>query len=78
MKPPVDISKIQRFLDLTSYYRKFIKKYSKIAELLNAQLQKNTITKWGPECQKAFKELQKRLTTALILAYPNFQKLFNI
>jgi hypothetical protein len=38
MKPPVDISGIQRFLGLTSYYRRFIKEYSKIAEPLNAQL----------------------------------------
>jgi hypothetical protein len=64
-------------LGLTSYYRRFIKGYSKIAEPLNAQLQKNIMTKWGPKCQEAFEELQKRLTTA-ILAFLDFQKPFSI
>jgi hypothetical protein len=78
MKMPVDISGIQRFLELTSYYRRFIKKYSQIVELLNVRLQKNNIVKWGPKCQKIFEKLKKRLIIALILAYLNFQKLFSI
>jgi hypothetical protein len=32
MKPPVDISGVQKFLELISYYRKFIRNYSKIME----------------------------------------------
>jgi hypothetical protein len=35
-------------------------------------------TKWGPESQETFEELQKKLTIAPILTYPNFQKLFSI
>jgi hypothetical protein len=30
MKMPIDISEIQRFLELTFYYWKFIKEYSQI------------------------------------------------
>ena len=32
MKPPVDLTGLRRFLGLTSYYRRFIKDYAKIAE----------------------------------------------
>jgi hypothetical protein len=55
MKIPVDISKIQKFLELTSYYRKFIKKYSQIVKLLNIRLQKNNIVKWDLNIRKHLK-----------------------
>jgi hypothetical protein len=50
MKIPVDISGIQKFLELIFYYRRFIKECSQIVELLNVRLWKNNIVKWKPEC----------------------------
>ena len=35
MQPPVDISELRKFLELTSYYRKFVEKYAFMAEPLN-------------------------------------------
>ena len=78
MKPPIDITGLRRFLGLTSYYRKFVRNYSKIAEPLNRLLQKGSLYRWNEQCQKAFEELKERLTSAPILAYPDFKKEFRL
>jgi hypothetical protein len=39
--PPTNASKIQSFLGLAGYYRRFIKDFSKIAKLMTKLLEKN-------------------------------------
>src|SRR6266511_6021202 len=39
-------------------------------------LKKNTPFIWGTEQQQAFDTIKERLTTASVLAHPNFEKLF--
>ena len=78
MKPPTDISGLRRFLGLTSYYRRFIKDYSKIAHPLNERLMKNRIYNWDKDCQEAFEELKRKLMTKPILCYPDFEREFHI
>ena len=67
---------VRSFLGLTNYYRKFVKDYAKIADPLNQLLKKDEPFNWTDQCQNAFDVLKTALTTAPILAYPNFHKQF--
>ena len=76
ISPPVNIPELRRYLGLTSYYRKFIPSYSRIAKPLNMLLRKGEAYKWTSECQKAFEILKKKLMEAPILRFPDFKKEF--
>jgi hypothetical protein len=76
--PPADVTDLRRFLGMTSYYRRFIKDYAKIASPLNALITKNTLYKWSDECTLAFNTLKEKLTTAHVLAYPDFNRPFRL
>ena len=67
---------IKGFLRLASYYRKFIKDFSKIAKPLNNLTKKGVEYDWTEECQSAFETLKGKLTQASILGYPDFDKMF--
>ena len=69
---PDSVQGVRRFLGLASYYRKFIPNFSRIAHPPHQLTCKAASFKWSPECSRAFEELKHRLTTAPILAYPNF------
>ncbi|CAK1595263.1 unnamed protein product [Parnassius mnemosyne] len=67
---------IKSFMELVSYYRRFIPNLSKIAKPLTNLLKKNVPFDWRNEQQLAFETLKNCLTTAPILAYPDFTKPF--
>lgn len=73
---PKNITQLRGFLGLASYYRRFIKDFSKIANPLNKLLRKNATYQWTPEQQEAFEQLKQRLIQAPILIYPNFDEEF--
>jgi hypothetical protein len=66
---------VQGFLGLAGYYRRFIKDYDAIATPLTALLRKDSF-RWSPEAEKAFRTLQRALTTAPVLQLPDFTKDF--
>ena len=69
---PRSVKSVRSFLGLTSYYRKFILNFAKIARPLHRLTCKNARFIWSPDCQAAFWELKGRLITPPVLAYPNF------
>jgi hypothetical protein len=71
-KPP---RAMRGFLGLTSYYRKFIKDYGKIASPLTQMLRKDSF-KWNLAAITAFTKLKEAMTQALVLALPNFNCIF--
>ena len=77
-KVPTNVKQVQSFLGLASYYRRFIKDFSKIAhpliELTKKNGEKNFV--WGEDQQRAFDVLRKHLITPPILAYPDWSKDF--
>ena len=46
-KPPINVSEICSFLDLASYYRRFIKGFSKLAKPMTSLLMKNAKFVWS-------------------------------
>ncbi len=75
---PKNLRELRGFLGLTSYYKKFIEKFSHVAKLLNTLLKKDIKYNWNEKCQKAFEELKQRLINMPIFRYPDFKKPFYI
>lgn len=69
------IKDVQTFIGLAGYYRKFIDQFSKIAKTLTQLTKKGIKFEWGDEHQ-AFEMLKENLSSAHLLAYPNFTKEF--
>jgi transposase InsO family protein len=78
MLKPTKIDELRRFLGMLSYYRRFIKQFSKIATPLYRLTESNRKFKWCDKCDEAFKRLKEALITAPVLAYPDFSKPFLI
>ena len=73
---PRNVKEIRSFLGLCSYYRKFIFEFSEIAKPLHTLTEKNKTFQWTDKCQEAFSKLKEKLTSAPILAHPDFSKPF--
>ena len=55
---------------MTGYYRRFAEGFAAVATPLHALTGKNVPFQWSNECQIAFDELKRRLTSAPVLAMP--------
>lgn len=68
---------VRSFLGLAGFYRKFIRGYAMIADpLVKATLQEPL--QWTPQTENAFQTLKLALSTAPVLALPNFQEPFTV
>ncbi|WVZ80158.1 hypothetical protein U9M48_027657, partial [Paspalum notatum var. saurae] len=61
-----------------SYYRRFIKDFSKTAKPMTSLTNKNAKYGWSSKCKEAFQTLKKLLTSAPMLAQPNIIKPFDV
>ena len=78
-KTPKTVKQIQSFLGLASYYRKFIKDFSRIASPLINLTKKDVKFVWTEECEKAFQTLKMYLTSHdHILILPDFNEPFRL
>ena len=84
-KAPTNVADLRTFLGMTSYFRKFILNYARVAKPLNELVRKGTgkrrdqtqiIQSWGEEEQNAFDKLKRALTSETTLHFPDLRKPF--
>ncbi|XP_028078006.1 uncharacterized protein LOC114279916 [Camellia sinensis] len=68
---PKHVWALRGFLGLTDYYRKFVKDYENINAPLKTLSQKDAFN-WGPDAEAAFVKLKDAMTSAPVLALPDF------
>uniref|UniRef100_A0A3B3C1W6 Gypsy retrotransposon integrase-like protein 1 n=1 Tax=Oryzias melastigma TaxID=30732 RepID=A0A3B3C1W6_ORYME len=81
---PTTAKELKAFLGLAGYYRRFVPKFAKVAQPLNALLVGvpndrrlgSRLLNWSAEAQGAFDQLKKTLTEAPVLAYADYSKPF--
>ena len=72
---PMKLKQLRGFLGLTGYYRRFVKSYATIAAPLIDLLKKDSF-RWSQAIAQAFQQLKIAVTSALVLAIPNFNEIF--
>ena len=65
---PKNVRDIRSFLGLASYYRRFVRDFSRIARPMTQLTRKDVPFVWSEECQTSFELLKEKLTTAPVLA----------
>ena len=73
---PTSVRETQQFLGFAGYYRRFVKDFAQVARPLHRLTEGPTNFVWITECQDAFDELRRRLTSTPILSYPDFSRQF--
>ena len=69
MPTPDNVTTLQSFLGLENYYQSFIKNLHDLRAPPNEQLKKVKRWRWTPECQTAFDQIKKALTSNLSLMH---------
>lgn len=76
--PPTTRRELRRFLGMVGYYRSFCKNSSAFASPLTDLLSSKVTYNWTPRSQAAFESVKALLTTAPVLAAPDFSRPFSI
>ncbi|KAJ8406835.1 hypothetical protein AAFF_G00297510 [Aldrovandia affinis] len=74
--PPTNVSNLQSFLGLASYYRRYVRNFATIARPLHRLTDRGQPYVWDDPCIQAFNVLQTALITAPVLAYPDANRPF--
>nr|GEZ24734.1 DNA-directed DNA polymerase [Tanacetum cinerariifolium] len=75
---PTTVKGIRSFLGHASFYRRFIKDFSKIARPMTRLLEKDTSFLFSKECVEAFQTLKRKLTEAPTLIAPDWDMPFEL
>lgn len=75
---PKDPHEVRQFLGLTNYFRKFIQGYAALAAPMQELVCKQKQFVWTDACQHSFDDLKQALTSAPVLALPDFTKPFEV
>ena len=71
---PKWVKDIQVFLGLGSFYRWYIKNFSKVAFPLHNLMRKNIVWRWGELQQQTFEELKRKFMEAPVLVPVDFTR----
>jgi hypothetical protein len=74
---PTTVKQALSFICLAGYYRKFIKNFAEISKPIHTVVHTEPF-KWTPECQKAFEKIKAEFENSIVLAYPDFEKPFEL
>jgi len=69
---PSDKTGVRSILGLGNYYRRFIQNYCLVIQPMQQLTHIKVEFRWGEEQQKSLEDLEIALTTAPVLAYPDF------
>ncbi|MCO5596763.1 hypothetical protein L7F22_050832 [Adiantum nelumboides] len=75
---PRNLHELRSFIGMCSYYRRFIAKFSAIAEPLHDLTKKNIKYVWTHKDRKAFTTLRERLTSQPVLVLPDLSMPFEV
>ena len=67
---PVNTTQVRGTIGLGSYYRRFVKDFSKLVHPLTELIKKDKPFKWTDKCEEAFQKLKEVLTGAEVMGYP--------
>ena len=73
---PTGVDEVRAFLGLCGYYRRFVDGFAGIAAPLHSLTRAGRVFEWTERCTVAFGKLKELLTSAPVLAYPDFQHPF--
>ena len=67
---PTNVTEVRTILGMASYYRRFVKDFSKRVHALVELTKKNNRFHWTFECQREFEDIKETLTGPEIMGYP--------
>ena len=75
---PTIVTEIRSFLGFASYYKQFIKGFSRLSSPMTKLTRKGEKFEWNDACERAFQELKRKLTTTPVLAIPRSGEKYSI
>ncbi|MCO5586475.1 hypothetical protein L7F22_040415 [Adiantum nelumboides] len=75
---PCNVHELRSFLGMCSYYRRFIRDFSRIAGPLHDLTKKKVKYVWTPKENTAFMQLKAKLMTQPLLVLPDLKKPFEV
>lgn len=70
---PADVHHLRSFLGMATYFRRFIDKFARVVHPLTNLLRKDQPWSWTEDCEAAFCKIKQLLTTAPVLALPDWR-----
>lgn len=71
LQPPTDVSGVRSFLGAINYYGKFVHNMRMLRQPLDELLKEERVFRWTPQCQQAFEQFKKILSSDLLLTHYN-------
>ncbi|KAM8701962.1 hypothetical protein ACLKA7_001273 [Drosophila subpalustris] len=72
LKAPANCKELRQCLGMASWYRRFVPNFATLVQPMTELLKKGRKWSWGEEQEKAVCQLKEKLTTAPVLACPDF------